>query len=221
MSAYTWAKAANQGQTVDLPAGAVVRYGVSPDDRYVERTHAGGPLTANNATFGDPAPTFDKWLWLRSAAAEPPSPSPAPEPGMPTSITIPPHPGAEPASSADWQTWDVYLRRLSAHLNAQQATVRHEDEQACITSRAAVFGSLEPLVDKADAALDRFSVAVQALATAIAGHGGNMPAGVREVALELLKVYPQGVGYTDLTFVQSVKKLAEEFVRQLPVPSRA
>lgn len=221
MSDYTWTKAANQGQTVTLPAGSVVRYGVSPTDRYVERTVEGAVLAANS-TFGDPAPTFDKWLWLRGAAVTPPVPTPPPsppEPPMPGTITIPPHPGAEPAATADYQTWDVYLRRLSAHLNAQQAQVRHEDEAACIASRAAVFTGLDQLVDKVDASLGRFSAAVQALAAAIASHEGA-PAGVREVALELLKVYPQGVGYTDLTFVQSVKKLAEEFVRQLPAPAR-
>jgi hypothetical protein len=219
LSEPTWTKVAEQGETVELPADSTVRYGVSPTDRYVERV-VSGPVPATNVTFGDPAPTFDKWLWLRVAADEPPVPTPPsspPEPPMPGTITIPPHPGDEPAASADWQTWDVYLRRLSAHLHAQQAQVRHEDEQNCIASRAGVFAAMEPLVDKADAALGRFSGAVQALASAIASQDGT-PAGVREVALELLKSYPQCVGDTDLTFVRKVKSMAEEFVRQLPAP---
>ena len=50
----SWDRIATEGQTVSVAAGTAVRYGVSAADRFVERV-VSGPVTANNATFGDPA----------------------------------------------------------------------------------------------------------------------------------------------------------------------
>jgi hypothetical protein len=70
----TWTKIANEGQTVEVPAASLVRYGASAEERFIER-EVSGSVTASNAFFGaDPARGTPKGLWRLEAAQTPADP---------------------------------------------------------------------------------------------------------------------------------------------------
>jgi hypothetical protein len=187
MAEYAWVKIANQGETVFLSAGAVVRYGVSPTDRYVERTMtAEGQVSATNETFGDPAPTFDKWLFERGALLDPPPPGPTPAPPpqdvptMPATLpNLPPLP-AYPADGTDLQR-SQWLTLAGLHTSAVGIEVQDRiatAQSTIATQNAEFYAAIPGVADILAGALDRFAEAISALEAAIrsAPAGGSAPA---------------------------------------------
>ena len=108
----SWDRIATEGQTVSVAAGTAVRYGVSATERFFERV-VSGPVTANNATFGDPAVGVVKGLFAMTTIAAPAPPAPAPAPPAPSPAPIP-----TVQSLSDPR----FLEKMGLLLDAQKAT---------------------------------------------------------------------------------------------------
>ena len=82
----SWLKLADEGGSADVAPDSTVRYGASPDERFIERVVSGRVVASNGFFGGDPAPNTRKGLWLlqqdQPPAPEPPAP-PTPEPAPP------------------------------------------------------------------------------------------------------------------------------------------
>jgi hypothetical protein len=179
---YTWTKIADQGQVATVLPDSTVRYGVSPTDRYVERV-VSGEVAATNEVLGDPAPTFDKWLFLRGEAIEPePTPAPPPQdiPTMSATLpNLPPLP-AYPADGTDVQR-SQWLTLAGLHTSAVGIEVQDRiatAQSTIATQNAEFYAAIPGVADTLAGALDRFAEAISALEAAIrsAPAGGSAPA---------------------------------------------
>lgn len=83
----SWVQCAQEGGTCSLTGMKKVRYGVSPTvaGKYNELTVT-GPVSCNNATFGDPALTFQKTCWASTYAGGSTPPPVDPPPGGGTGV---------------------------------------------------------------------------------------------------------------------------------------
>lgn len=88
--AVQWTQCASEYGTCSFTGSRAVRYGASATQagRYVERTMT-GPVTCNNATFGDPVPGADKWCWVGDAASSPPVTPPPVTPPSSSASCVP------------------------------------------------------------------------------------------------------------------------------------
>lgn len=195
MTATSWVKIASENQTAQVAPGSTLRFGVSAENQFVQRTDLSGAVVASVAVFGEPAKGLAKSLYLEMAEV-------AQDPTV--YAYTGPQPPVPPASSVNWDTWNVYLRVENLRVEAAKISAINADRESRDQHRKATDAHREQLLLLTQAMHDQPQVIQQG------------PLTLRALALQLMIDTPRKPNETPDQLAQRAVAEANALMRHTP-----